>query len=103
MLWKRTHETIHVEFTDAATGAVFAQSDMPLTQLPDSFALNTTLHLGDEDWTVERAEPLTSTEFKRTGKLNLTLRRVMMVDPREILYSLPTIENVIPTMGPIRA
>jgi hypothetical protein len=37
---------------------MFARSDLPVSRLPDSFAPETTLHLGGEPWLVERAEPL---------------------------------------------
>lgn len=60
---------VAVSFVDEATGAVFAQSSMPVGDLPDSFQIDTTLHLGETDWSVFRAEPSLKTEFSKTGKL----------------------------------
>jgi hypothetical protein len=92
--------TVSVEFIDADTGRTFARSDLPADQLPDSFAPDTTLQLGDDPWRVERAEPLTAAQFVPAGRLVLTVRRLVSVPPREILYSLPTICDTVPAVGP---
>jgi hypothetical protein len=89
-------DTVQVEFVDADTGAAFAQSDIPLAQLPESFELETTMHLGDEEWSVVDAAPKHSTEFAKTGSLRLTLRRAQHIDPANLLFSLPTINDAIP-------
>jgi hypothetical protein len=96
----RTVRTVSVEFVDAATGQTFARSDLPADQLPHSFASETTLHLGDDPWLVERAEPVVATEFVPAGRLVLTVRRLASVPPQEILYSLPTICDTLPRLGP---
>lgn len=87
------HAVIHVQFTDAATGKVFAQSQMPAAQLPESFEAATTVHRPDGDWSVVEARPITSAEFCRTGKLVLILRKITTesIDPSKILFSLPAI------------
>jgi hypothetical protein len=89
---------VDVTFVDAATGQVFARTEMAPGQLPKTFLLETTMHLGNEPWAVVRAEPATRAEFARTRRLVLTLRRVRveMVDPREILFSLPTLNDRLP-------
>lgn len=92
--------TISVEFIDADTGKTFARSDLPAGQLPESFAVETTLHLGADPWLVERAEPLTAAEFVLAGRLTLTVRRVRSVPAEEVLYSLPTICDALPVVGP---
>ena len=88
-------KTVHVEFFDQETGKLLGQSDVPSESLPDTFELNTTMHLGDTDWSVISAEPMTSSEFRKTGKLRLVLQKVRMMDPNEILYTLPTICNFL--------
>ena len=88
--------TVHVEFVDAGTGASFAEADLPVESLPESFAAATTLHLGDEPWSVVRADPPTAAEFGASGRLRLTLRKERTADPADILFSLPTLENVLP-------
>ena len=89
-----------VEFVDAATGVVFARSDLPEGQLPDSFAPETTLHLGDDPWLVEHAEPSSAEQFVASGRLVLTVRRLTTVSPQDVLYSLPTICHALPAVGP---
>ena len=37
---------IHVEFVDAASGAVLAYTEMPLFQLPESFGPGATMNVG---------------------------------------------------------
>ena len=93
---------VHVEFFDAETGARFAEVDLPLEQLPQSFEAATTMHLGEQDWHVERAEPVTATAFAKTGRLRLVMRRVKLttIDPREVLFSLPTISDELPAIAP---
>jgi hypothetical protein len=93
---------VEVTFVDAASGAVIAGSKMEPEQLPETFLVDTTLHLGDEDWTVLRADPPTRAEFSKTRRLVLTLQRVeqtTMMDPRQILFSLPTLNDRLPDDG----
>lgn len=72
---------------DDATGAVFATTKMPPGNLPESFDLQTTLHLGDADWSVVNAEPQTRAEYQKTGTLTLRLRKIEQLGPGEIAYS----------------
>lgn len=72
---------------------------MPLEDLPGSFELKTTLHLGDEDWFVVDASPRMRHEYSKSGALTLRLRRVVAVDPTDILFSLPSICDRIPAIG----
>lgn len=99
--WNRKRSTVHVEFLDASTGEVFAQTDIAADRLPESFEAETTMHLGDQDWVVESAVPMTAPEFRSTGTLRLVLHRVTVttVDPRELLYSLPTISDELPPIA----
>lgn len=46
---------VAIEFIDATNGAVFASTKMPVDNLPDTFEVDTTLHLGDCDWSVVHA------------------------------------------------
>jgi len=66
--------------------------------LPEAFAVATTLHLGDRDWSVERAEPATRAEYVAARRLRLVIREIQRVDPKTILFSLPTLENALPPM-----
>lgn len=82
---------IAVEFLNEGTGAVIAASRVPVIQLPDTFAIATELDLSGEHYVVVSAEPATKAEFARTGKLTVRLRERQRIDPRDILFSLPTI------------
>lgn len=88
--------TVHVVLLDANTQRALGEVALEAAQLPESFAASTTLHLGGADWQVVHASSTTRDEYVALGKLVLQLRRVEQVDPRTILFSLPTIENVAP-------
>jgi hypothetical protein len=88
--------SVHLELVDAATGETLQAGVLPAERLPETFAVETTLHLGDEEWRVEGADPETRAAAVERGALRLALRRVQRVDPREILYSLPTLEDALP-------
>jgi hypothetical protein len=68
---------ILVTFIDDATGAAVATTKMPPTDLPESFEIKTTLHLGEADWSVVHAEPRTRKEYTKSGSLTLRLRKAM--------------------------
>lgn len=92
------HSTIHVWFIDEKTGQPFAQVQSPPERLPQSFEASTTLQLGDASYQVVSATPSTAKEFIESGTLRLVLRKqqVEQVNPRNILYSLPTISEEVP-------
>ncbi len=60
---------------------------MPVDKLPDSFEIDTTLHLGETDWSVVCAEPSIKAEFSKTRKLTIRLRKIESMDPKEIAFS----------------
>lgn len=88
---QRSSGTVTVILLHETTGERLATSQIPEAQLPDSFALDTSLEVAGEKYTVVRAEPVAKADFVREGKLTLTLRKVETLDPRNILFSLPTI------------
>jgi hypothetical protein len=90
--------TVAVQFVDAATGRCFARSDVPVEQLPATFAVDTTLTLAGESWSVLQADPPTAAEFRVTGLLILTLSRVRSVSAHDMLYSLPTLNDRLPAV-----
>jgi hypothetical protein len=95
--------TVAVQFVDASTGQCFARSDVPVEQLPATFAVDTTLTLAGESWSVLQADPPTAAEFRTKGLLTLTLSRVRSVSAHDILYSLPTLYEGLPVVDPARA
>jgi len=87
---------IQVEFIDYKTGALIGKSAMKPEQLPETFELQTTFTLADQEWTVIEANPVHSKDFTVTKSLKLRLQRVEMLNPKDILYTLPTISNEFP-------
>ncbi len=84
---------ISVNFIDANTGQIFMTSSIPIDQLPDTFEIDTTMHIGQNEWSIESADPNKKDDFRKTKNLTLILRKVEMVALQELLYSLPTICN----------
>src|SRR5215471_18278933 len=78
---------VQLTLIDDATGAVFATTQMPPADLPESFEIETTLHLGEADWSVIRAEPPTRQEYTKSGSLTLWLRKIEMLATEAISFS----------------
>src|SRR5262249_49848811 len=68
--------------------------------LPDTFEIDTTLHIGSDSWTVSQAIPSTKAEFRKSGKVSLYLHKpkVTTVPIAELLYSLPTVSDALPEL-----
>ncbi|RKH15048.1 hypothetical protein D7V97_01105 [Corallococcus sp. CA053C] len=92
------HATIQVSFIDAETNRPLGEVKLPVENLPASFEAATKLELGGRSYEVVSAAPMTAREFQATGTLRLELRevKVAMVDPKALLYSLPTIHGDLP-------
>jgi hypothetical protein len=93
-------DVVQVLFIDAADGSEIGRSELFVDQLPDSFATSTTVDLNGTTWLVERADPPDATQFRAAGQLVLMLRRTDLMPPGDILYSLPTICDVLPSAAP---
>lgn len=101
MLLKIFKTKVDVDFIDAETNKIFAKSKMPIEQLPKSFAAATTMHIGNEDWQVVSATPMTFEEIKKTKRLQLVLNKVISIDTDDILYSIPTLSNDVINLADI--
>jgi len=64
---------IKVTLINDADGEVFGPMELPPEQLPESFDLQTTMHIGEVDWSVVDAQPMTRAEYKATKSLVLRL------------------------------
>lgn len=93
--------TVMVTFINRADYSIIGRSELSSDQLPETFALNTVMHLGDEDWEVLSAEPSDKISFVQTGELILTMQRIEQMNPADILFSLPTISNELPEFSDI--
>jgi len=80
LFWKKDRSVIRVRLFNVDTGAVFAELDMQVQQLPESFEADTTLHLQDGDWQVIEARPMTAAEFRSTCELVLVLRKIQAMN-----------------------
>lgn len=67
---------VRLTLIDVATGEAFATSEVPPNDLPESFEIETTLHLGEADWSVVHAEPRTRKASTKSGSLTLRLRKI---------------------------
>ena len=91
-----TNDKIKVQFIDNFTGQTIGVSEMKAEQLPETFSVETNMHLYDNEWTVEEAIPESSVDFIKTKNLVLKMRKVEYMNPQDILYTLPTISNELP-------
>lgn len=92
--------TIKVQFIDSSNGNVIGISEMPPEQLPETFEVQTTMHLNDEDWSIEEAIPTHSREFLKSKNLTLKMRKVEKMNPNDIWFTTPTISNEFPQTEP---
>lgn len=85
--------SIRTIFINQDSGAIIAQSDIPFEQLPEWFESNSVVQIRDQEWQILSTDPKTKAEAKVGGKLTLQLKpfSVQMVDPKKLLFSLPTI------------
>jgi hypothetical protein len=94
MSWfRKSKKTVSVEFIENGTNNPFAVSEVPIEQLPDTFELETNLEIGQQLWSVAQAIPNKKEEFSGTGKLKVFLNKIETIDPKELLFSLPTIND----------
>lgn len=89
---------IRVSFIDADSQAVVGEVNLEPEQLPESFSHNTMLEMAGTDWHVVRAEPMTRVEYIASGRLRLFVRKIEKIDPKDLLFSLPTLENTLPRL-----
>lgn len=89
---------ITVEFLERQQNKPFAVSKVPLAQLPDSFDVATTLDIGNQKWSVVEAVPAHKADFQKLGKVRLVVAPLQTMNPKDILFSLPTInDRMFPT------
>jgi hypothetical protein len=94
---------IEITFVDDASGTVVARTVVEAGQLPETFAITTTVQLDDEDWEVVAAEPVTRGEIERAGRVRVAVlkrRQVKLVDAKSLAFSMPTICDPLPVPDP---
>lgn len=92
---------VTVIFIDGADGTEVGRSELPADQLPETFASGTTVDISGTTWLVDHAEPESAAQWRVSGTLTLTLRRTGLsaVPARDILFSLPSICDVLPSVA----
>jgi hypothetical protein len=90
---------IEVTFIDELTDESLGVTQIPANNLPDSFERDTTINLSGADWNVLNARPKTRAQYTKSKQLILWIRRIEIVNPNNILYSLPSICDLVPAIG----
>jgi hypothetical protein len=90
---------IEVTFIDDPTGESIGITQIPANNLPDSFERDTTINLSGADWNVLNAKPKTRAQYTKSKTLILWIRRIELVNPHDLLYSLPSICDGIPDLN----
>lgn len=89
-------DKIKVQFIDNVNGQTIGVAEMTPDQLPETFSVATTMHIADVDWNVQEAIPPNSVDFIKSKSLILKMRKVEYINPKDILFTLPTISNELP-------
>lgn len=85
---------VTLELIDAASGAAIATDEVRIETLPERFeGLDTHLTVGEAQYSVVGADPSSREDIAKAGRVRLLLTRVEQVDPRTILFSVPTLED----------
>jgi hypothetical protein len=92
---------VTVIFVDGADGKEVGRSKLSADQLPQAFDTKTTVEIKGTTWLVEHAEPGNAAQWRVSRTLTLTLRRgdFSTVPPGDILFSLPSICDVLPSVA----
>ena len=93
-------DKIKVQFFDSSNGNIIGVSEMPPEQLPETFEIQTTMHLNAEDWSIEEAIPAHSKDFLESKNLTLKMRKVEKINPNDFWFTTPTISNEFPQTEP---
>ncbi len=92
---------INVTFVDDRSDTVIGTVDLSPDSLPPSFNQETKLYIDDANWAVMDAQPSTQAEFVAQGSLTLRLSKVESVDPSKMLFSLPSLFDLLPESGSV--
>ena len=91
---------VRVVLLDADDGTEVASMQMPAGQLPASLQPGTELYVDDGIWEITRAEPADVAYAVASGKLAIWARRIELVTSTGILFSTPTICEVLAPTDP---
>lgn len=101
--FKKKKRMVCVTCIDSQTKQPFAQSELSIDDLPQTFEANPLFVIENEHWKVLEAIPMTSSEFSKSRELTLIMKKTIViknVDPNTLLVTLPTISNGLPLIKP---
>jgi hypothetical protein len=90
---------IEVTFIDDTTDESLGVTQIAANNLPDSFERDTTINLSGVDWHILNARPKTRAQYTKSQQLILWISPVEVVNPSDVLYSLPSICAVVPAVN----
>lgn len=86
---------IHVELVDSIKNSIIAVSKRLPSDLPDKLEKGMILEIMGEEWSVTEANPFEKSEFIKTKRLRIKLVKISYDNPKDTLFSLPTISDEI--------
>ncbi|MHC4086675.1 MAG: PHD finger domain-containing protein [Planctomycetota bacterium] len=84
---------IRVELIDSSKKSVITTSKRLPSELPDKFEQGMILEIMGEEWSVVGADPIEKSEIIKTGRLRIELAKISYDNPKDTLFSLPTISD----------
>lgn len=84
-------------------GKVLTQTTQSLEDIPERFDVQTTIDLGPLKFMIVEADPADRNGCGASGKLTLKVQPIVSINPKDILYSLPTIAYSIGSEIPFEA
>lgn len=95
----RKEQIILVKFINAANGQTVSESKADIDDLPDAFDTEREVVIDGKSWEFLEAIPLLKTEFAKSGRVEIRLRDLGLIDPAKVLFSLPTLDTDLPEIG----
>lgn len=95
----RRKTTIHITFIDADTGKAVSEAKTQIDALPEAFDTEREVVIDGKNWEFIEAVPTQKAEFSKTGRVEIRLRDLGLIDPGKVLFSLPTLDTALPAIG----
>ena len=92
LFWRNPN--IQVQFIEAGSKRVFAESEIPLADLPDAYTQDSTVHVHGVPWVVLAAQPSKKSEFVKTGRLRVVLSKLCGAGLARTRFFVPTLARV---------
>ena len=90
---------VRVTLVNHQDGSILSQRVVKASTLPEAFDDATSLSVSGTHWMVVEADPPRREQFARTRQLTVRLQPVVMANPADVLFSLPSIWDRLPKLG----